>query len=383
MGIRVVVLDDNPHVRWHGRTYPVNATFHRFLSAVLDVPGQPVGQIVHCVPLRDAREPPRALPVDERIEVVGTAPFDGIAGYLRGLPRLIRTNRPILAAALHDADLVWLKLPASNALLAAGLARRAGVPRFGYVAGSAREVAAARWTGAPGVAAAAVGTAWDVAARIATIGARRVTVGHEVVTSLVDPAEIRDPDGRPWPWEPGRLRLAWAGRLAGGKGVEQVLEALAALPQASLLVLGDGPAGQLLRSRAAALGIADRVDWRGHVADRAPYLEALASADMFVFPSAAEGFPKVVLDAMAVGLPVVARPVGSLRALASEGVYRPIRGSLGPELVDSAAAWHDIRRRGRDFVARHTRSAEAGRLAELLASCARPRTAGSGSGRVK
>ena len=34
-GIRILVVDDNPHFRWAGRVHPVNATFHRFLAAVL------------------------------------------------------------------------------------------------------------------------------------------------------------------------------------------------------------------------------------------------------------------------------------------------------------------------------------------------------------
>jgi hypothetical protein len=137
MGIRVVVVDDNPHVSWEGSVYPVNATFHRFLAAVLDVAGSPVASIVHCVPLRAASARPGTLPLDPRLEVVGTAPFDGIGGYLRHAPELVQRNASILRPVIASADLVWIKVPASYALLAGWLAWRAGVPRFGYVAGSA------------------------------------------------------------------------------------------------------------------------------------------------------------------------------------------------------------------------------------------------------
>ena len=364
MGIRVVVVDDNPHVRWEGRVHPVNATFHRFLSAVLDVQGAPVSEIVHCVPLRDATEAPATLPLDERLRVVGTAPFDGIAGYLRAMPRLLRTNRPILRAALRDADLLWLKLPASNALLAAGLARLAGIRRFGYVAGSAREVAAGRWSGAASVGAQAVGFAWDLAGQLATLGAPRVVVGREIVTSLVEPSELRDPDARPWPWHPERLRLAWAGRLVEGKGLEPLLQAMVDLPAAELVVLGDGPAAGRLRALAESLGIRGRVNWHGFIADRPAYLEALASTDIFVFPSPAEGFPKVVLDAWAVGLPVVASPVGALRVMRGRGLYREAAGSIAAALSADPEAWLDLRRAGFAFASDHTRPAEAARLVD-------------------
>ena len=218
MGLRVVVIDDNPHVSWDGLVYPVNATFHRFLAAVLDVPGAPVASIVHCLPLSPASEPPATLPLDPRLEVVATAPFDGIVGYLRHAPGMLRRNAAILRPVIASADLVWIKLPASNGPLAAWLASRAGVPRFGYVAGSALAVARGRGLG---LSAQAVGFAYDLAGRLAG-GRQRVVVGRGIaggrgiVTSLVDASEIRDVEATAWPAIPWRLRLAWAGRLAPG-----------------------------------------------------------------------------------------------------------------------------------------------------------------------
>ena len=225
MGIRVAVIDDNPHVRWHGQVYPVNATFHRFLSAFLDLEGSPVASIAHVVPLRDLPNEapePQTLPLDPRLEVVGTAPFDGIAGYLRQLPLITAHNVRPLRRAIRDADLVWLKVPASNAPLAALLAASIGRPRFGYVAGSARDLVRAQpRTGPTRVAAMIVAGAYDLLA-FAASGPHRIVVGRDlagegVVTSLVEANEVRT-QARDWPREPGRLRLAWAGRLADGEG---------------------------------------------------------------------------------------------------------------------------------------------------------------------
>ncbi|HTC85805.1 MAG TPA: hypothetical protein VK656_03830, partial [Candidatus Acidoferrum sp.] len=270
MGIRVVVIDDNPHLSWEGRIYPVNATFHRFLSSVLDVRSPdgsaPVAEIVHCVPLRDATSPPATLPVDTRLRVVGTAPFDGIAGYLRHLGGLTRRNHSTLQPVIRTADLVWLKVPASNAALAAWLAARSTTPRFVYVAGRARDVVAAQTRstvarlGAHAVAAAYDGigvvTAWR--------GGRRLVVGdgivsgHGVITSLVEPAEIRDVSHARWPGRPGRLRLGWAGRLVGAKGLEAVMGAIARDPQLELFVLGAGPDQDRLMRLGNSLGLAGR-----------------------------------------------------------------------------------------------------------------------------
>ena len=377
MGIRVVVIDDNPHVRWEGRVYPVNATFHRFLAGVLDVPGAPVASIVHCVPLADATAVPRTLPLDPRLEVVGTAPFSGIAGYLRRAPRLVRANARILRPVIASADLVWIKVPASNAPLAGWLAWRAGVPRFGYVAGSALAVAQGRGLG---LGAQAVGLAYDLAGRLAG-GRQRIVVGRGlvdgggIVTSLVEPGEIREVSGSPWPAIPWRLRLAWAGRLADGKGLELLLDALALLVGAEaeghrteLVLIGDGPARAALEARAERLGIADRIHWLGYIADRAVYMDALASCDLFVFPSPAEGFPKVILDAMAAGLPVVATPSGELAELARAGIVvamepdRELAAATIGRLSAETSRAMKLRAAGAVFAAQHTASAERERL---------------------
>lgn len=381
MGVRLVIVDDNPHVSWEGRIYPMNATFQHFAAALLDVPGAPVASIVSCVPVREVATAPVTRPLDPRIRVVATAPFDGIAGYLRHLPAMLRANRPILRSALADADLLWIKVPASNGPLAAALARVAGVPRFGYVAGSAYDVARAQARGpVGGLAAGAVGLVYDLAGRLASAGGDRIVVGEDldgagVVSSLVESEEIRDVTGVAWPREDGRLRLAWAGRLAAGKGVETLLAAVAALAvdppsgrRVELDIVGDGPARAALEAEAARLGVADRIRWHGYLAARGPYLDALAAVDVFVFPSPAEGFPKVVLDAFAVGLPVVATRSGTLASLRHDRVEPVPTGD--PEALAAAIRWlagdparaQALRAAGSAFVAAHRRPAEAARL---------------------
>jgi len=385
LGIRLVVVDDNPHVTWDGRVHPANATFGQFLPAFLDVTGPDgrpsVDRIDHCVPLRDATEAPRTLPLDPRLNVVGTAAFKGIAGYLRHAPQIVARNTRTLRPVIRAADLVWVKVPASNALLAAALARAASIPRFGYVAGSAAEVAAGQDRGRiGGRGAQLLGAAYDVAGRIASAGGDRVVVGANlstdgVVTSLVGPNEVRDRSEEAWPVDPGVIRLAWAGRLVAGKGLEALLAAVAEYAveqpggrQVRLVLLGDGPARHSLEARARSLGVEPGVEWRGFIADRAIYLEALAACDLFVFPSPAEGFPKVVLDAMAAGLPVVATPSGSLGELAASGVIEPIDRRAGQiatgirRLVADPSRAAALRRAGSAFAAQHTRAAEAERL---------------------
>ena len=97
------------------------------------------------------------------------------------------------------------------------------------------------------------------------------------------------------------------GRLSHEKGFDRLLMAFAAVspafPEWRLHLLGDGPLREPLQTEAKRLGIAARMSFLGNVADPVGHL---ATADLFVLPSRYEGFPNALLEAMAVGLPVLA-----------------------------------------------------------------------------
>jgi glycosyltransferase involved in cell wall biosynthesis len=121
----------------------------------------------------------------------------------------------------------------------------------------------------------------------------------------------------------GPVRLLTVGRLdLEQKGLRTLLEALALLPRSldfQAEILGDDWGG-LAPGRALAerLWIADRVHLRTHVVDR-EVLQAYDRADVFVLPSRFESFPRVLLEAMASGLPIVATRVGGVSELVAEG----------------------------------------------------------------
>jgi glycosyltransferase involved in cell wall biosynthesis len=101
--------------------------------------------------------------------------------------------------------------------------------------------------------------------------------------------------------------LLFAGRLAEQKRVGDLLKALDLLqhvqPDARTLIAGDGPLGIPLQATASAYHLDGRVRFLGH-RDDVPRL--LAAADLVVLPSAYEGLPNVVLEAMWFRKPVVA-----------------------------------------------------------------------------
>ena len=150
VGIRLVVVDDNPHVAWDGRVHPANATFQRFVAALLDLPGSPVASITSCVPLA-RRGCARRRPCRSTRGSGSSARrrSTGSPGTCVTCRRCSAPTAPTLPPRDRRAPTcVWLKVPASNAALAGGDRRREPAsPRFVWVAGSAADVAAGRFDG--------------------------------------------------------------------------------------------------------------------------------------------------------------------------------------------------------------------------------------------
>lgn len=126
------------------------------------------------------------------------------------------------------------------------------------------------------------------------------------------------PDGSDRTRRSGLLRIGFVGRLVPEKGVDTALRALAALPPgtASLTLIGDGPARDDLRQMAVSLGVSGAVEWRGSL-DQTATAEAIRGFDVLLVLSRAtprwrEQFGRVVIEAAASAVPVVATRSGEL-----------------------------------------------------------------------
>src|SRR5690606_31318699 len=120
----------------------------------------------------------------------------------------------------------------------------------------------------------------------------------------------------------GPARILHVGRLAADKGQIGLLEgfaaALASGADAELWIAGDGPLRGHLEARAAELGVSARCRWLGRLSE-AEVLTHMADADVFAMSSLMEGLPVVLMEAMAVGIPVVAPAVAGIPELVEDG----------------------------------------------------------------
>jgi glycosyltransferase involved in cell wall biosynthesis len=118
---------------------------------------------------------------------------------------------------------------------------------------------------------------------------------------------------------PKQYDLAFAARFVRNKGWSTLLKALVMTPGISVLMLGDGPDRNSAEREAGRLGLAERVSFRGWIPDQKELWSAMKEAKIFVMPSRSEGGPRVALEAMALGLPVISTNVGVMPDVVQDG----------------------------------------------------------------
>ena len=140
--------------------------------------------------------------------------------------------------------------------------------------------------------------------------------------------------------DPRARLVAYVGRLVESKGMVELLDAFAALharePHAMLALVGDGVMRERLAAMIAARGLGARVLWTGGL-EPPQVAEWICAADVLALPSWSEGYPNVVVEALACGCPAVVSDVGGAREIvtAASGILVPPRD---PQRLEQALA---------------------------------------------
>jgi glycosyltransferase involved in cell wall biosynthesis len=170
--------------------------------------------------------------------------------------------------------------------------------------------------------------------------------------------------------------ITYIGRVAHEKNIAFLVQmfgrVLERVPQAVLVIAGEGPARAGLQAQVASLGLARHVHFAGYLDRDTALLDCYAAADVFVFASRTETQGLVLLEAMAQGVPVV-----STAELGTRSILVPGSGALVvPEELDPFVAAvvrvledrqlrEELSERGRAYARTWSSATMAGRLTEL------------------
>jgi glycosyltransferase involved in cell wall biosynthesis len=137
-------------------------------------------------------------------------------------------------------------------------------------------------------------------------------------------------------------KIFCAARLSPEKGHAILINALRLLldegHDLELRLAGDGPSRRQLSTLAKGLGLADRVHFLGYLSED-EVISELQEADLFILPSFVEGVPVAAMEAMAVGVPVIATNIAGTSELIEDGKTGLLIRPSDPQALVDAVVW--------------------------------------------
>lgn len=162
---------------------------------------------------------------------------------------------------------------------------------------------------------------------------------HVVPNAITTPTQ-----GQTYHLPPGfqqGFKILFVGRLIPLKNMEAVIDVVAKIPQARLVIVGDGDLRPALSARAAAFGLSNRVHFTGRLSQAQVWDLLQNFAEVLVLNSIHETFPHILLEAALCAVPAVATHVGGIPEIITDGQTGLLIPPDSPErLLESLCKLH-------------------------------------------
>ncbi len=269
------------------------------------------GRAVSIVTL-DRPELPPFFPVDSRVSLrrlglvgVSRSLPDAVANNLRrlaGLRRAIKSTRPDVVISFIDRTNVLTLIATAGARWPVIVSdRTASDPTTSRIWKGLRRISYRR---AYRIVVQTVGSAEVMPG---SLRSRTTSIPNPVLTTTVSTGHMAEPASERPPVDPDPLLVVALGRLVPQKGFDILIRAFGMVvrqaPEARLEVWGGGPEAAALQALVSQEGLEAHVRLPGETHDPQ---SAIGRAGVFVLSSRVEGFPNVLIEAMALGRPVIA-----------------------------------------------------------------------------
>lgn len=372
---RLLVFPQAALFRTGGGLRTVNANF-----AQIDALRDAFSRVTVCARVVD--EPGGDSPLPD-IDVVELPPYASRTDFALRIP----DYRKRILRALEEADLALVVLPGYLGAVASWTCRRARVPLVHFVVGRWGRVVLSRRPGGPGrLRARLIAPLLD--ATVARLTRDSLTFHNSAVpsgapgchyarvSSTYSASDLRS--GEPVRLQDEGPRLVFAGRLAAEKGLPHLFEAVARLRRVgvpvTLEVVGDGEQRIALEREVERLGLGGSVRFTGWLTRGDALWKRFDRAEVFVLPSLEDMAPRVLLEAMARKVVVVATDVGHVSEVVRDGdtglLIEPGSTRAIAEAVQRLWDEPELRERlvasGTTLAAKHTLEAETAKTVSII-----------------
>lgn len=317
-----------------GERYTADERYFKFWTSFTEY----FKKVVLCVPVLTTRERKGAFKVDlkkKRVEICHLPYYENTIELYKNSFYIMPQVKKIVFNNISEWDIVGAVVPNILGISILNQARLYSKPCFAYIRGNYKK-SLYEFTGFKKIAAYLIAQFLELRIKNIIKNIPTFVVGEElynkfqklnasvfkIVVSLISTNDIVKEITIPARLQ--KIRLLNIGRLSPEKGVSYLIDGVYKMREkygydVTLTIVGSGMEESHLKEKIKKMGLNGCVKFLGYIPYNSEIINLYRNSDVFILPSLTEGVPKVILEALANGLPVIATSVGGIPEIIKDG----------------------------------------------------------------